>query len=80
VPHEASVTIPRTRITLDSLQGYRLPIFVVIPRDSFDEPFEVQVEVKEAASGKERKVEGRFLGPSGGHHAKERREHDGHRG
>lgn len=80
VPHDATVTIPRTRITLDSLQSYRLPIFVVIPRESFDEPFEVEVEVKESGSGKERKVEGRFLGPHGGHHAAEKRERDKHRG
>jgi len=69
-PDEATVTIPRTRIPLDSLQSYRLPIFISIPRGSFMAPFEVEVEIVDPATGRKREVEARFLGPVGSHHAK----------
>jgi len=69
-PDTTTVTIPRTRIPLESLQSYRLPIFVSIPRDAFEEPFEVEVEIVDPATGSKREVEARFLGPSGRHHAK----------
>ena len=67
-PDAATVTIPRTKIPLESLQSYRLPIFVSIPRERFDEPFEIEVEVTDPATGAKREAEARFLGPSHGHH------------
>jgi cytochrome c oxidase accessory protein FixG len=58
-----SFLVPQKEITLGSLQSFRLPVFVTLPRSAFHGPFEVELEVRDGASGQRREVEARFLGP-----------------
>ena len=63
VPEGAEVVVPSRQVKLDSLQSFRLPIFVSMEQDDFRQPFEVEVEVRDGASSRQKLVEGRFLGP-----------------
>jgi len=58
------VTMPHEDVELDSLQDYRLPIFVEVPKERFGGPFEVEVRVLDGGSERERTVRGTFLGPT----------------
>jgi len=63
VPEGASVVLPSRQVKLDSLESFRLPIFVSMKRDDFRHPFEVEVEITDRASSRTKEVEARFLGP-----------------
>ncbi len=65
-PDGTRFTIPHESVHLESLQDYRLPIFVEVPRQGFDGAFEVEAEIRDSASSKQKTVVGRFLGPTHG--------------
>lgn len=67
-PAGTRITIPTDSVTLGSLESFRLPIFVSMDRDDFDGPFEIEVEVKDSLSRKEKHVSARFLGPNAKSH------------
>ncbi|AKU92987.1 cytochrome c oxidase accessory protein CcoG [Vulgatibacter incomptus] len=66
-PLEASFTLPHHKVHLESLESFRLPIFVSVPREGFPGAFEVRIDVEDGASGKRRAIEARFLGPAPSH-------------
>jgi len=63
VPEGVEVVVPNRAVELGSLESFRLPIFVSMERDAFRRPFPVEVEVRDAASAREKDVSARFLGP-----------------
>lgn len=66
VPDGAELIVPTTSIQLDSLQSYRLPIFIAVDEKSYTGPFQVEVEVTDTISTRQKEVEARFLGPTAG--------------
>lgn len=62
-PVPMELTLPEHEIRLEPLQGYRLPIMATVQRSDWKGPFELEIEVEDGASGIERKVTARFLGP-----------------
>jgi cytochrome c oxidase accessory protein FixG len=62
-PVKAAITLASKRITVGSLESFRLPFFVSVAEADYRGPFELELEVEDSASGKERELEVRFLGP-----------------
>ncbi len=63
-PVPASVVIPQRQVTLDSLEDFRVPLFITAERGQHV-PFTFRVEVADQASGQVKQLEARFLGPPG---------------
>lgn len=59
------VVVAQREVPIASLESHRVPIFVSVPRESFEGPFPFQVEVVDRASGEKKQIEARFLGPKG---------------
>jgi cytochrome c oxidase accessory protein FixG len=62
-PVPAEFTVASREIPVGSLQSFRLPIFVTVDEADYRGPFELELEVVDGASGRERELEVRFLGP-----------------
>ena len=59
------VVLPMRDVRLEPLQDFRLPVMVSAARDRWQGPFELTLEVTDAASGTARRVPARVLGPVG---------------
>jgi len=66
-PATVSVVLPQQQIRLGSLESFRVPLFLTAPRAMTPLPFRFFIEVTDGASGQVKRLEGRFLGPPGGH-------------
>jgi cytochrome c oxidase accessory protein FixG len=64
-PTPINLTLPTPDVHVASLDHYRIPIFVTVPRKDYRGPFELRISVKDDASGTTREVPVRFLGPPG---------------
>ncbi|MDB4998278.1 MAG: Type cbb3 cytochrome oxidase biosis protein CcoG, involved in Cu oxidation, partial [Myxococcaceae bacterium] len=64
--HPVELVIPLARIRLPSLGSAEAPVFVTMPKSSFDQEFTVRLRVSVEGSKAERVVEAPFLGPHGG--------------
>lgn len=62
-PVEAEVTLPTDTVSLESLQSYRLPVFVRVRRENYQAPFELRFRVTDESSAKTRVSTGTFMGP-----------------
>ncbi|QSQ27972.1 hypothetical protein JY651_03880 [Pyxidicoccus parkwayensis] len=64
-PVPAQVVVPQAEVKLASLESFRVPLFITVQRERVTAPFVFTVEVKDSASGEVKKMEARFLGPTG---------------
>lgn len=62
-PIAADFTLPTDTITLNSLESYRLPVFVRVHRDDFEAPFSIAFKVTDEASTRTKTSTGTFMGP-----------------
>lgn len=62
-PVEAEFTLPTNTITLNSLESYRLPVFVRVRREHFEEPFALDFRVTDETSSRTKSPTGTFMGP-----------------
>ena len=62
-PVPAKITVASERVTVGSLQSFRMPIFVSVDEADYRGSFELELEVQDEASGREKELEVRFLGP-----------------
>src|SRR5690606_5950382 len=62
-PVEAEFTLPTDTVSLESLQSYRLPVFVRVRRENYQAPFELRFRVTDESSAKTRVSTGTFMGP-----------------
>lgn len=58
------VTIAAREVRVESLDHFRLPVFVSVKDSDYRGPFEIEIEVHDSASKQEREIKGRFLGPA----------------
>ncbi|MCE9667633.1 cytochrome c oxidase accessory protein CcoG [Myxococcus stipitatus] len=63
-PVPAQVVIPQAEVKLASLENFRVPLFITVPRDARAMPFAFTVVVHDTASGETKRIEARFLGPA----------------
>ncbi|MCP3098913.1 cytochrome c oxidase accessory protein CcoG [Myxococcus sp. K15C18031901] len=63
-PTAAQVVIPQREVRLASLENFRVPLFVTMPREGNVIPFTFVVVVQDTASGETKRIEARFLGPA----------------
>jgi cytochrome c oxidase accessory protein FixG len=61
-PVPAQVVVPQAEVKLASLESFRVPLFITVPRGQG--PFVFHVEVADSASGEVKRMEARFLGPA----------------
>ena len=57
------VVVGQPTVRLEGLHEATVPVFVRLPRERYTGPFPLRFVVRDPASGAEREVEGRFLGP-----------------
>lgn len=62
-PVEAVFTLPTHSIRLESLESFRLPVFIRVSREDFEAPFDLTFEIQDGASSRTKVVKGQFLGP-----------------
>ncbi|MBS2023783.1 MAG: cytochrome c oxidase accessory protein CcoG [Deltaproteobacteria bacterium] len=62
-PAGTSVVLPQPEVHLGSLESLRTPILVAVERKTWGGPFDVEVHLRDRATGQERVVTGRFIGP-----------------
>jgi cytochrome c oxidase accessory protein FixG len=62
-PVDAVFTLPTDSIHLESLESFRLPVFIRVSRDDFEAPFDLTFEIQDGASSRTKVVKGQFLGP-----------------
>lgn len=62
-PVPAEFTLPAQTVTLNSLESYRLPVFVRVRRDDFQEPFPLVFHVRDETSERTKTATGTFMGP-----------------
>jgi cytochrome c oxidase accessory protein FixG len=60
---DLSTVIAEPRLVLDGLADATVPIFLTIRQDAYENAFPLTIAVRDSASGEERQVEARFLGP-----------------
>lgn len=65
-PEDVRVVLPQREVKLGSLESFRVPLFLSVTRGKHPMPLTFTLEVKDAASGETRRLDGRFLGPPGG--------------
>ncbi|MFO7155755.1 MAG: cytochrome c oxidase accessory protein CcoG [Pseudomonadota bacterium] len=66
-PVDAEFTLPTETITLESLQSYRLPVFVRVRKEDFQGPFELRFHVHDESTSRTKVTTGTFLGPNSNH-------------
>lgn len=64
-PVPAQVVVPQAEVKLASLESFRVPLFITVQQSRVTAPFVFTVEVKDSASGEVKRMEARFLGPTG---------------
>jgi polyferredoxin len=64
-PVPMSTVIPDRDVQVGSLEHFRLPIFVSVQQSDFHHAFDMQLTLKDSASGESRVIPLRFLGPMG---------------
>lgn len=62
-PVDATFTLPTDSIELESLESFRLPVFIRVSKEAFSEPFDLTFEIRDGASSRTKIVKGQFLGP-----------------
>jgi cytochrome c oxidase accessory protein FixG len=62
-PVPAQVVVPQQEVKLGSLESFRVPLFVTVEAAQPSWPFELTIEVTDAASGEVKRMQARFLGP-----------------
>lgn len=62
-PVPAEITLPTDTITLNSLESYRLPVFVRVRRDDFRAPFSLGFQVTDETTSRTKTPTGTFMGP-----------------